>query len=135
MILKNKFAIGCLVQWYEIDLIGEYIESLKQSLYHIDNKENVYVDFVFTVNQDLERIDDTITMEEIGKKFDDMIVDLKTITSNVRVEPTDKLVTVADYRREFNSAWCEVVDVLMWGETDSLNLNKHLKCWIIYTVV
>ena len=52
MILKNKFAIGCLVQWYEIDLIGEYIESLKQSLYHIDNKENVYVDFVFTVNQD-----------------------------------------------------------------------------------
>ena len=56
--LKNKFAIGCLVQWYEIDLIGEYIESLKQSLNHIENKENVYIDFVFTVNQDLERIDD-----------------------------------------------------------------------------
>ena len=120
MKLKNKFAIGCLVQWYEIDLIGEYIESLKQSLYHIDNKENVYVDFVFTVNQDLERIDDTTTMEEIGDRFDDMITDLKTVTPYVRVEPTAKLVTVADYRREFNSAWCEVVDVLMWGETDSL---------------
>ena len=40
MILKNKFAIGCLVQWYEIDLIGEYIESLKQSLNEIENKDN-----------------------------------------------------------------------------------------------
>ena len=120
MILKNKFAIGCLVQWYEIDLIGEYIESLKQSLKEIENKESVNIDFVFTVNQDLERIDNTTTMEEIGDRFDDMIADLKTVTPHVRVEPTDKLVTVADYRREFNSAWCEVVDVLMWGETDSL---------------
>ena len=49
-----------------------------------------------------------------------MIADLETITPHVRVEPVDKLVTIADYRREFNSAWCEVVDVLMWGETDSL---------------
>ena len=120
MILKNKFAIGCLVQWYEIDLIGEYIESLKQSLKEIENKENVHIDFVFTVNQDLERIDDTTTMEDIGERFDEMINELKTITPFVRVEPTAKLVTVADYRREFNSAWCEVVDVLMWGETDSL---------------
>jgi hypothetical protein len=28
--------------------------------------------------------------------------------------------TIADYRREFNEKYCEVVDVLMWGETDSL---------------
>ena len=120
MKLKNKFAIGCLVQWYEIDLIGEYIESLKQALDNIENKENIYIDFVFTVNQDLERIDDTTKMEKIGDRFDSMIDELKIVSSNVRVEPTDKLVTVADYRREFNHAWCEVVDVLMWGETDSL---------------
>ena len=120
MILNNKFAIGCLVQWYEIDLIGEYIESLKQSISNIKNKENVYIDFVFTVNQDLERVDDTTTMEEIGSRFDDMVNDLKKITPNVRVEPTNKLVTIADYRRVFNDTWCEVVDVLMWGESDSL---------------
>jgi len=120
MKLKNKFAIGCLVQWYEIDLIGEYIESLKESLTEIENKENIYIDFVFTVNQDLERIDSTTTMEEIGDKFDSMINELKLKTENVRVEPTDKLVTIADYRRVFNDTWCEVVDVLMWGETDSL---------------
>ena len=27
--LKNKFAIGCLVQWYEIEIIEEYLQSLK----------------------------------------------------------------------------------------------------------
>ena len=28
---KTKFAIGCLVQWYEVDIIEEYIETLKAS--------------------------------------------------------------------------------------------------------
>ena len=36
--MKTKFAIGCLVQWYEIEIVGEYIESLKQSLKHQDDK-------------------------------------------------------------------------------------------------
>ena len=35
--LKNKFAIGCLIQWYEIELIPLYLESVKQSLEHIEN--------------------------------------------------------------------------------------------------
>ena len=30
--LNNTFVIGCLVQWYEIELVGEYIESLKESI-------------------------------------------------------------------------------------------------------
>ena len=25
--LNNKFAIGCLVQWYEVEIFEEYIES------------------------------------------------------------------------------------------------------------
>ena len=32
MLLNNKFAIGCLVQFYEIDIIEEYINSVKQSI-------------------------------------------------------------------------------------------------------
>jgi translation initiation factor 1 (eIF-1/SUI1) len=42
--IKNKFAIGCLVQWYEIELIGEYLQSVKNALDIIENKENVIVD-------------------------------------------------------------------------------------------
>ena len=30
--LNNRFAIGCLIQWYEIEQIELYLESVKQSL-------------------------------------------------------------------------------------------------------
>ena len=42
--LNNKFAIGCLIQWYEIELIPLYLESVKQALDHIENKENVIIE-------------------------------------------------------------------------------------------
>ena len=63
--LKNKFAIGCLVQWYEIEIVEEYIESVKQALGQIENKDNVIVDFTLVTNQDLEKISGDITMNEI----------------------------------------------------------------------
>ena len=30
--MKTKFAIGCLVQWYECDIIEEYVDSLKDAM-------------------------------------------------------------------------------------------------------
>jgi hypothetical protein len=30
--MKTKFAIGCLVQWYESEIIEFYIESLKDAV-------------------------------------------------------------------------------------------------------
>ena len=48
--LKNKFAIGCLIQWYEIELIPLYLESVKEAINHIDNKENVVFDFSSMLN-------------------------------------------------------------------------------------
>ena len=53
MKLNNKIAIGCLVQWYEIKIIEEYITSVKEALKGIDNKENIILDFTFVTNQDL----------------------------------------------------------------------------------
>ena len=88
--LNNKFAIGCLIQWYEIELIPQYLESVKQSLNHIENKKNVIIDLYFNdirLNQN---------------KHD------------------EEIYTIADYRRDFNDKYCEKVDVLMWGESDSL---------------
>ena len=57
--LKNKFAIGCLIQWYEIELIPLYLESVKQSLDHIENKENIIVDLYFNTSQSLEKVDES----------------------------------------------------------------------------
>tara|TARA_R100000951_G_scaffold116160_1_gene126798 strand:- start:1384 stop:2352 length:969 start_codon:yes stop_codon:yes gene_type:complete len=112
--LENKFAIGCLVQWYEIEIIEEYIESLKQSLSQIDNRENVIVDFKLVINQELEKIDETkITIDEIITRFEKMI-------DGFELDITEELVTIADYRRWFNDYYCDKVDVLMWGETDAL---------------
>ena len=86
--LTNTFAIGCLVQWYEIELIPLYIESVNQSLEHIENKENVIVDFKLVVNQDLEKIDESqITMDEIITRFEKMI-------DGFELDVTDKLVRV-----------------------------------------
>ena len=41
--MKTKFAIGCLVQWYEVDIIGEYIETLKNAIDEYDGE--IRVDF------------------------------------------------------------------------------------------
>jgi hypothetical protein len=111
--LENKFAIGCLVQWYEIEIIEEYIDSLKQALNQIENKENVIVDFKLVINQDLEKINDETTIDEIITRFEKMI-------EGFELDVTEELVTIADYRRWFNDYYCDKVDVLMWGETDAL---------------
>ena len=58
--MKTKFAIGCLVQWYEIEIVDEYIESLKQSLNHYSDDE-LLVDFTFNINQRLEKVDESQT--------------------------------------------------------------------------
>ena len=111
--LENKFAIGCLVQWYEIEIIEEYIDSLKQALNQIENKENVIVDFKLVINQDLEKINDETTIDEIITRFEKMI-------DGFELDVTEELVTIAGYRRWFNDFYCDKVDVLMWGETDAL---------------
>ena len=115
--LNNKFAIGCLVQWYEIDIIEEYINSVKKSLEQIENIENVIVDFTLTTNQQLEKIQSDMDINTLRFKFQDMMKDFDFV-GQWRVD--DSLVTIADYRRWFNDEYCEKVDVLMWGETDSL---------------
>ena len=51
--MKTKFAIGCLVQWYECDIIEEYVDSLKDAIDAYDGE--VVVDFTIITNEDLEK--------------------------------------------------------------------------------
>tara|TARA_R110002020_G_scaffold467775_1_gene691597 strand:- start:1150 stop:2115 length:966 start_codon:yes stop_codon:yes gene_type:complete len=114
LIINNKFAIGCLVQWYEIEIVEEYIKSLKKAIDKIENKDNITVDFKLVINQDLEKIDESqMTIDEIITRFEKMI-------DGFELDVTEELVTIADYRRWFNDYYCDKVDVLMWGETDSI---------------
>ncbi len=122
MKLKNKFAIGCLVQWYEVEIIDEYIESVKQAVKDIDNPENVIIDICFYMSQNLEKIDkDKISLSEIEARFYVMVSSLRSVGKvNETFYTSDKIYTIADYRRDFNNKYCEDVDILIWGESDAL---------------
>tara|TARA_R110001592_G_scaffold314659_1_gene590373 strand:+ start:14834 stop:15787 length:954 start_codon:yes stop_codon:yes gene_type:complete len=110
---KTKFAIGCLVQWYEVDVIGEYIETLKEAIDVYDGE--VLIDFTICMNQDLEKC---ISKEQL--ELCRANIGLKIMDSRFKSIFTTKLVTIADYRRRFNEKYCDLADVLMWGETDAL---------------
>jgi len=126
--INNKFAIGCLIQWYEIELIEEYLQSVKNALDLIDNKENVIVDLYFNCSQELEKIDEEqMTISEIKNKYKDILKklfgDLEYGGYNIHSyinDVSNSMYTIADYRRDFNDNYCIKVDVLMWGESDSL---------------
>ena len=132
--INNKFAIGCLIQWYEIEMIGEYLQSVKNSIENIDNKENIIVDLYFNCDETLEKIDESqMSMVEIRKKFDKLLFDIFDYDDNdevgvvsniynltIKFNMRNNIYTIADYRREFNENYCDKVDVLMWGESDAL---------------
>ena len=70
MKLNNKFAIGCLVQWYEIEIFEEYFESIVKSLQNIENKKNVIVDVYVNMALNLEKIEESDTdIQEIFQRF------------------------------------------------------------------
>ena len=111
--MNTKFAIGCLVQWFECDMIEDYIISLDRALKYYDG--DVLVDFTVCANQDLENcIND--------RQFIKCQTQIKDLLSNngFTATFTDDLITIADYRREFNRKYCTQADVLVWGESDML---------------
>jgi len=108
---KTKFAIGCLVQWYECDIIEEYVESLKDAIAEYDGQ--VIVDFTIVINEKLEKCISSVQKEECIDK-------IESICNFGNVRFTKDLHTIADYRREFNTNYCDDVDVLIWGESDAI---------------
>lgn len=116
--MKTKFAIGCLVQWYEVGLIEEYITSLVDAINHY-SKENIIVDIVLTLNQDLEKASRKEDIDFCKDKIR-LVCNKNLKDYNFNFTTTKELVTIADYRREFNNKYCTLVDVLVWGETDML---------------
>lgn len=116
--MKTKFAIGCLVQWYELDIISFYVESLQAAIQAYEGE--VIVDVIVSMNQDLEKTN--LTDDEFWK-LEEKIYDVFKNSlgiNNYQIRSVETLYTIADYRREFNERYCEEADVLVWGETDML---------------
>lgn len=115
---KTKFAIGCLVQWYELDIIASYTESLQAAIQAYEGE--IIVDVTVSMNRDLEK--PNLTEDEFWK-LEEKIYDVFKNSlgiNNYQIRSTESLYTIADYRREFNDKYCDKVDVLVWGESDML---------------
>lgn len=113
---KTKFAIGCLVQWYECDIINEYIDTLKQAIKEYNGE--VIVDINIVSDQTLEKC---ISQDQHAKCLEKIMSVIGTPAPlNWNINVISYLHTIADYRREFNDSYCNNADVLIWGESDML---------------
>ena len=73
------------------------------------------------LNQGLEQLDESkINMLDIKERMDTLVGDNIGYLNLRYWVNTERIYTIADYRRDFNDRYCERVDVLMWGESDSL---------------
>lgn len=110
---KTSFAIGCLVQWYESDIIEEYITTLSKAIKSYDGK--VLVDINIAAGQDLEKA-------KSPEAYDECLDKIRLACHREGFDVTSSLgiTTISDYRREFNTRYCELADVLIWGESDML---------------
>lgn len=115
--MKTKFAIGCLVQWYEVEMLPEYVDTLLAAI-EVYDREEVLVDIKLVTNQELEQIDNPDKLIYILSEFDKQVSKLENYHSDVFIDKG--LTTISDYRREFNTKYCELADVLIWGESDML---------------
>jgi hypothetical protein len=115
----TKFAIGCLVQWYEVKIIGEYISSIKSAI-DAYGKDNVFIHFDIVKGKLLEKFDGT---EEEFEVVIDELMDKITSLGDYNIDwviHQENVYSIADHRRDFNREYCEQVDVLVWGESDML---------------
>lgn len=108
-----KVAIGCLIQWYELDIIEEYFSSIRRAIDVLDDPSQVIVDNLVCLTQQLEQSD--IPVEQCLDKIASLAK-----TYDLPLRSTYDLVTIADYRRQFNEEYCDKADVLIWGESDMI---------------
>jgi len=123
MNIINKYAIGVHVMFYEIEILSYYMDGLLNMLYTVNNEENVHLDFAFNVSQFFERIDTSkISKSQLIEKFIEQYnrIPIKFNKTYKIIDNDDEFYTQTNYRREFNTKYCEKVDYVIWGETDSL---------------
>ena len=114
MKLDNKYIIGCHCMFYEIDMVEEYLNSLKLALQDIENPENVLIEMMWNMSEYFEKCETKQSIyskiEKLEKKYD---------IKSLFYEDNDNPYTMADYRRELNNK-CNGYDYVIWGESDCL---------------
>ena len=100
-------------------MFEEYLDSLIKSIG--EQKDKVKIDMCLVTNQDLEKVSEEVDMlTYIMEKYVRVCNQYKLKGYDITYSTKDELYTIADYRRDFNEKYCEIVDVLFWGESDML---------------
>lgn len=130
MKLRNKYVFGVLVQWYEVEMLKEYVDSCLQFAEGVENPDNIHFDFMLGYQTYLEKPEKGFEqLFDIGNQIQeqiDRLIGFGVITQEVRLGPdedngwNDEFYNIAAYRRELCDKWCDKVDYVCWGETDSL---------------
>ena len=124
MILKNKYAIGCHVMFYEIEMVSEYVDSCIKMSENIENKENLLFHFTFNLSEHFEKIDtNKINVSTLMHKIMDEMNKFKKLNILYRIETKtneDSIYNIPAYRRDLNYNYCLDYDYVLWGESDCM---------------
>ena len=118
-----KIAIGCHIMWYEIEMVGEYVDSLIQLIGQVPEEEhkNIYIDFYLNTNTYFEKPENDKVIEQVEEKFYTKILqNFRYEHLNVTTTDSDDFYFIGDYRRDFNNMFAPNTDFLIWGESDCL---------------
>ena len=123
MKLNKKYIIGTHVMFFEIDMVGEFVDSCVNALKYVTNKENVKFHFCLNLSEYFEKFDTDERKTEITSKWIAIQRDLKACGVEVETEyyeDNDKPYFIGDYRRDLNYNNCMDYDLIIWGESDCL---------------
>lgn len=121
MKIKNKYAIGTQVMFYEIEMFPDNISGIVNTLNLVDNRENLTYHFTYNMTEAFELVDTSkVSKNELKEKFLAQINRLKSYGVNVEYDILEGKMpySMANYRRDFNYLNCTNNDILIWGETD-----------------
>jgi hypothetical protein len=127
MLLKNKYVIGTMVMFYELDAIKDFVSSLKSATSFIENKENITVEFLLNLSEYSEKIDTSITKDELIELYNNNCIkplDGLNIITKI-YDDSDKLYSIGSYRRDLNYNYCLTHDFIVWGESDCMMPEQY----------
>lgn len=144
MKLKNIMVVGTLVQYYELSMLPEMVHSYVKMLEEIENPEIIHFHYTFSLQEQYEEINWEYFDKKYGiaagyrdefkisklKDIFEKIVGCKGIypanlTFNFKTN-NDPFYNIADFRRDLCWNWCDKVDIVVFGESDTMFGSKSL---------
>lgn len=120
----NTYTVGCLVMFYEIEMLEEYVDSIINATDGMTDKSRITAHFCLNMQQYLERMDaGRMSQSQFVDRAETIIDKLDDIGINVVVvykTDNDPWFNIAAYRRNLCADYCTRSTFVIWGETDSL---------------